>query len=597
MKKYLPFCVAWLCSVPLLAQVDLTRGLVAHYPFDGDAQDISGNGNHGTVQGASLTTDRAGNANSAYEFDGRNDYIEYVDAARHFDVSLPASISVWVYLDDHQRNMIFASNWEANTYSGIWLNNPRTDANLAISYGDGGWTGRGSRRSKEGVTELNLQQWYHVAAVVRGPTDMSLYIDGVEDCGFYSGGGGSLSHRSDRRAQSGRSDPFSQNNALEYFHGKIDDLRFYDRALNEAEILALAGNEPPSTAGLVTGDTSICEGESVVLYGGEANTYQWSPSTGLSCTTCPTPTATPEVTTTYQVTLNGGTGCARQRALTVAVEDCQPRPCDTIALQAAIDLDLTSVVATVNDRSTGAVDSVVVLWGDGNQTRLLPGASATHAYRAEGTFQVCLNAYHWLPDGQSCFDQTCERVEIREDCDALDLNPAFDLSVEGLRVQVEDRSTGPIDSLRWVWSSDSATAALLAGSRRSYLLPVEGNHEVCLETFGSFPSGNVCLQRLCRPVEATANCGLRIPNVFTPNGDGANDRFLPWSVDLDIQQVSWQVYDRWGRLVHDSHSLAEGGWDGTWRGQPMPEGTYFTAVRYLCGQQEVRQRGHLTLLR
>jgi hypothetical protein len=54
---------------------DLSRGLVAYYPLNGNADDMSGNGNHGTVDGATLTQDRFGNQNSAYSFDGVNDYI------------------------------------------------------------------------------------------------------------------------------------------------------------------------------------------------------------------------------------------------------------------------------------------------------------------------------------------------------------------------------------------------------------------------------------------------------------------------------------------------------------------------------------------
>lgn len=53
----------------------VTEGLVACYPFDGNANDASGNGNHGTVHGATLTEDRFGNADSAYTFNGINNYI------------------------------------------------------------------------------------------------------------------------------------------------------------------------------------------------------------------------------------------------------------------------------------------------------------------------------------------------------------------------------------------------------------------------------------------------------------------------------------------------------------------------------------------
>ena len=53
-----------------------TNGLVGWWPFNGNANDISGNGNNGTVYGATLTNDRNGNLNSAYDLDGSNDYIQ-----------------------------------------------------------------------------------------------------------------------------------------------------------------------------------------------------------------------------------------------------------------------------------------------------------------------------------------------------------------------------------------------------------------------------------------------------------------------------------------------------------------------------------------
>ena len=54
----------------LTATADLTNGLVAYYPFDGSANDASGNGNNGIAYGVVPTADRSGNPNSAYHFDG-----------------------------------------------------------------------------------------------------------------------------------------------------------------------------------------------------------------------------------------------------------------------------------------------------------------------------------------------------------------------------------------------------------------------------------------------------------------------------------------------------------------------------------------------
>ncbi len=62
-----------LCGI---AQAGLNDGSVVYYPFNGNANDESGNGNHGTVNGATLTVDRFENLNNAYRFDGSDDFIQ-----------------------------------------------------------------------------------------------------------------------------------------------------------------------------------------------------------------------------------------------------------------------------------------------------------------------------------------------------------------------------------------------------------------------------------------------------------------------------------------------------------------------------------------
>ena len=76
---------------------DLSNGLVAWYPFDGNASDMSGNGNHGTVNGATLGTDRHGQVGKAYHFDGVDDWIE---VSHHpsidFNSNESFTISLWL---------------------------------------------------------------------------------------------------------------------------------------------------------------------------------------------------------------------------------------------------------------------------------------------------------------------------------------------------------------------------------------------------------------------------------------------------------------------------------------------------------------------
>jgi hypothetical protein len=75
-----------------------TNGLVAYYPFNGNANDESGNGNNGINNGATLTTDRFGNINKAYNFNGSSNYIS-VPFSSTIGVQQKISVSFWVYFN------------------------------------------------------------------------------------------------------------------------------------------------------------------------------------------------------------------------------------------------------------------------------------------------------------------------------------------------------------------------------------------------------------------------------------------------------------------------------------------------------------------
>ncbi len=86
------------------------------------------------------------------------------------------------------------------------------------------------------------------------------------------------------------------------------------------------------------------------------------------------------------------------------------------------------------------------------------------------------------------------------------------------------------------------------------------------------------------------------PNSFTPNGDGKNDFFMP--VYDNIQTYSLLVFDRWGTMLFESNDV-ESGWDGNFKGQPLPTGVYVFLATYSNEQSGISEtiRGTLTLLR
>jgi gliding motility-associated-like protein len=92
---------------------------------------------------------------------------------------------------------------------------------------------------------------------------------------------------------------------------------------------------------------------------------------------------------------------------------------------------------------------------------------------------------------------------------------------------------------------------------------------------------------------------LWIPNVFTPNNDGYNDYF--YAVGRYIPRFKLEIFNRWGQTLKTLHGIDEK-WDGTYRGQKMPQGTYFWVPDYEQvnrngSTEHVRLQGSVTLVR
>jgi len=79
-----------------ITHAGLSDGLVAYYPFNGNANDESGHGNNGIVNGATLTTDRNGNVNSAYSFDGVNSCIDLTSTTVAIQGNADRTVTAWI---------------------------------------------------------------------------------------------------------------------------------------------------------------------------------------------------------------------------------------------------------------------------------------------------------------------------------------------------------------------------------------------------------------------------------------------------------------------------------------------------------------------
>ena len=93
------------------------------------------------------------------------------------------------------------------------------------------------------------------------------------------------------------------------------------------------------------------------------------------------------------------------------------------------------------------------------------------------------------------------------------------------------------------------------------------------------------------------------PSAFTPNGDGSNDFFTVFGVE--IIQYEIHIFNRWGEEVYASNNLDEVssgettlGWDGTYKDEPQDMGTYvFYIIATALDGSEIQEKGNLTLIR
>jgi hypothetical protein len=198
----------------------LSCSLLAYYPFDGNADDESGNINHGAVSGATLTTDRFGNADSAYSFDGSNDYVDCGDSLNLTDA---ITVAAWVKNDDSSNGHIVncGGGWSDKGYSMFWYN-----GNIRIEL-------QNSSKTVCDNSAPSDNEWHHIAFIWEKTSGtITLYIDGVAQSttGSFTQSIGTPS----QNLNIGRNEKHSN-----YFNGSITEVRIYDGALTANEIKSL----------------------------------------------------------------------------------------------------------------------------------------------------------------------------------------------------------------------------------------------------------------------------------------------------------------------------------------------------------------------
>jgi flagellar hook assembly protein FlgD len=212
----------------------LNDGLVAWYPFNGNANDESGNGNNGTVYGVNLTTDRFSYADKAYHFNSsERDFIKLPNNVITSNVE-EFSVSAWYYdtsVDpNYQGRSIIHGSGEAEYGLSTFNNTGQFKVKLQQ---DSQWHG-----VVDGKPRRNI--WTHIVGVYVKGGQVKLYING-NLFGQVSVPSSNLFTINNLYTAIGVID--ASWNQWQFWDGDIDDIKIYNRAINDKEVFALYKEE------------------------------------------------------------------------------------------------------------------------------------------------------------------------------------------------------------------------------------------------------------------------------------------------------------------------------------------------------------------
>jgi gliding motility-associated-like protein len=322
-------------------------------------------------------------------------------------------------------------------------------------------------------------------------------------------------------------------------------------------------------------DTTICIGSFATLNPSGANTYVWSPSTYLNCTNCTNPQATVTDNIQYTVTGTSVFGCINSDSVIVRVK----KP----------------FTVSVNNGDTLCVGDTYQLIANGAENYLWtpPAGLNNPSIRNPKASPVTTTTYTVTGfDSSNCFtDSRSVTVYVYN---YPSINAGNDtVIITGASVQLT--STGSNDIISYLWTpsntlSCSTCANPVATPKYNTTYKVEVSNIAGCTSADEITIFVGCL-----------GGRIYIPNAFTPNNDGKNDRIYVMGDGVD-KIKRFIIYNRWGNPVYSKENFQGNdallGWDGTANGYPQDPGIFAYTVEVICGDGTLfKLKGTITLIR
>lgn len=319
-----------------------------------------------------------------------------------------------------------------------------------------------------------------------------------------------------------------------------------------------------------------CKETPAALQASGGDTYFWSPATGLNSATSSSPLALPPVTTTYQVNVTDVNGCKGNGSVTVIV----PQP---------FNLDVTDEfnVCKGNIVQLNASGAETYKWinttTDLSSTIIanpVASPSASTLYTLTGS------------DKYNCYKDTADVMVNVRSLPTVNAGPDKEVLFGSENILNTNASS---DVIKWLWTpadflncTNCPSPVSKPQAAISYVVTVYTAYD-CLA------KDTILIKTIC------SADGIYIPNAFTPNNDGKNDRFMIVGSGIGMVR-SFRVYNRWGEIVFEKKNFypndMNAAWNGRQKGVDAPAGVYVYFAELECnGGERFERKGSVTLVR
>ncbi|TSJ47593.1 T9SS type B sorting domain-containing protein [Fluviicola chungangensis] len=318
----------------------------------------------------------------------------------------------------------------------------------------------------------------------------------------------------------------------------------------------------PILAFTITGDTSICSGNNLVLQvnvtdGAPAYVYQWSTSAN---DTLDQITVNPVVPTLYSVSISDVcvTADTNVQVNMYAVPTAQ---FVTSAASGCSPLNITFS----NDLAITNLQNCTWTFSDG---QTFSGCGSINAqFTSPGCYDAAFTAT--TTDGCPVSGAFTSAVCVYDNPTAnFTYAPQLPSELEN-HVEFTNLSYGAT-AFDWTFGTSYGTSTLENPSHTFYGVSPDETVNVCLLAISEYG----CMDSICRPIKFYGDFLVWVPNTFTPDGDEFNNQFKPiFSKDRLIEDYNLMIFNRWGELIFESHD-PDFGWDGTYHNEFVKDGTY-----------------------